>query len=160
MNRGFASAIRPLASRPHCILVWHPGESDVQAPKSSPNQRDNSPSRLLKTSDLRNHTTIPTMASRAFSSGARALTSTSFAARRTFQTSAPRLYAEAAPLPARKPMGAFRGGYVVARVAKCIQVGRLANGSETIQALRLPPRCYTCGLRQLLLYPGRLQGVE
>ncbi|CAN8099364.1 unnamed protein product [Discula destructiva] len=50
------------------------------------------------------------MASRVFSSGARTLTTTNLAARRTFQTSAPRLYAEAAPLPARKPMGAFRGG--------------------------------------------------
>ncbi|KAJ4397195.1 hypothetical protein N0V93_001419 [Gnomoniopsis smithogilvyi] len=50
------------------------------------------------------------MTSKAFTSGARALTSANFMARRTFQTSAPRLYAEAAPLPARKPLGAFRGG--------------------------------------------------
>ncbi|KAF3762449.1 hypothetical protein M406DRAFT_294153 [Cryphonectria parasitica EP155] len=55
------------------------------------------------------------MASRILSSaGARAFASTSLAhnaTRRTFQSSAPRLYADAAvPLPARKPLGAFRGG--------------------------------------------------
>ncbi|KAH8788893.1 hypothetical protein F5883DRAFT_533476 [Diaporthe sp. PMI_573] len=50
------------------------------------------------------------MAARLFSSGARALRSAGGAARRSFQTSAPRLYADAAPLPASKPMGAFRGG--------------------------------------------------
>ncbi|KAI3401601.1 hypothetical protein diail_10202 [Diaporthe ilicicola] len=52
------------------------------------------------------------MAARLLSSGARALRSTGSIARRSFQTSAPRLYAEAAPLPASKPMGAFRGGSV------------------------------------------------
>ncbi|PSR92247.1 hypothetical protein BD289DRAFT_481115 [Coniella lustricola] len=55
------------------------------------------------------------MASRLLSStGARALTSSATgttALRRSFQSSAPRLYAEATvTLPARKPMGAFRGG--------------------------------------------------
>lgn len=59
---------------------------------------------------------IAKMASRIFSSGARALVSKSLATsgtRRTFQSSAPRLYADAAAaLPARKPMGAFRGGSV------------------------------------------------
>ncbi|KAJ9157744.1 hypothetical protein NKR23_g640 [Pleurostoma richardsiae] len=52
------------------------------------------------------------MASRLVSSGARALsTPLSAAATRSFQTSARLLdAAPAAPLPARKPMGAFRGG--------------------------------------------------
>ncbi|KAK1769622.1 hypothetical protein QBC33DRAFT_531390 [Phialemonium atrogriseum] len=58
-------------------------------------------------------TTAVAMASRILSSGARALTSGMPAVRmtRNFQTSARRLDAVAAsPLPARKPVGAFRGG--------------------------------------------------
>ncbi|KAK0632395.1 hypothetical protein B0T14DRAFT_469137 [Immersiella caudata] len=61
------------------------------------------------------------MASRILSTGARAVTSATPALRtvhivrtvrtvRTFQTSAARLDAVAAPLPARKPIGALRGG--------------------------------------------------
>ncbi|KAK4447648.1 hypothetical protein QBC34DRAFT_126479 [Podospora aff. communis PSN243] len=52
------------------------------------------------------------MASRILSTGARAVTSAAPAFRsvRTFQTSAARLDAVAVPLPARKPIGALRGG--------------------------------------------------
>ncbi|TPX15397.1 uncharacterized protein E0L32_004377 [Thyridium curvatum] len=50
------------------------------------------------------------MASRILASGARALSSpAAFRPVRSFQTSAQRL-ADAAPLPPRKPVGAFRGG--------------------------------------------------
>ncbi|KAK7745497.1 hypothetical protein SLS53_002995 [Cytospora paraplurivora] len=52
------------------------------------------------------------MTSRLFTTSARALASTNIApcVTRSFQTSARRLSAEAVPLPARKPLGAFRGG--------------------------------------------------
>ncbi len=55
------------------------------------------------------------MASRTFAPGMRTLSNASFALRatRNFQTSSRRLIdaTAAAPLPARKPIGAFRGGY-------------------------------------------------
>ncbi|KAL2290719.1 hypothetical protein FJTKL_14723 [Diaporthe vaccinii] len=50
------------------------------------------------------------MAARLLSSGACALRSAGAVTRRSFQTTTPRLYADAAPLPASKPLGAFRGG--------------------------------------------------
>ncbi|KAK0655722.1 hypothetical protein B0T16DRAFT_397594 [Cercophora newfieldiana] len=52
------------------------------------------------------------MSSRILSTGARAVTSAApaFRSARAFQTSAARLDAVTAPLPARKPIGALRGG--------------------------------------------------
>ncbi|KAH7359047.1 hypothetical protein B0T11DRAFT_285646 [Plectosphaerella cucumerina] len=50
------------------------------------------------------------MASRLFASGARALPTLRAAASRSFQTSSVLRDASTAALPARKPVGAFRGG--------------------------------------------------
>ncbi|KUI66135.1 hypothetical protein VM1G_01615 [Cytospora mali] len=88
--------------------------SDVHLRARFKRTRDN---RSLNSSAFTSHLTIPhitaaKMAARLFTSSARALASTNIApgATRSFQTTARRLYADAAPLPARKPMGAFRGG--------------------------------------------------
>lgn len=174
---------QPSGHWPTLPLSAYPGISDVQSYHKLRNAKTiaaHSSDFLHKRHiqlDLANQ--LLEMASRAFTSSARALTSTTarFAARRTFQTSAPRLYADAAaPLPARKPMGAFRGGCVWTLFACSSPFlyhwvfsggicwvegtkGRTLTPAGN-QALRLPPRRHARWFRQLLLHPGGLQSVE
>lgn len=117
------------------------------------------------------------MASRILASGARALSSpAAFRPVRSFQTSAQRL-ADAAPLPPRKPVGAFRGGYVATKDQQvfsaqlAVREGWGGGGKSVSQSasqltvlvaqpIWFPSRHHAGRQRRLLLRAPGVQGIQ
>jgi hypothetical protein len=85
---------------------------------------------------------IITMASRILSPAMRAVASpsTAFWAARSFQTSSRRLADVAAPLPVRKPVGAFRGGSVIYPMLQPFQL--LQSYPNCLQSFLLVEICH------------------